>query len=115
MVVTVTPPSPLNTTSSPLFTVEVVLPSPFAETFQPNSFNTLDKFPALTSFLLLFSLGSFLGASGFSVPSGLGASVFLGSSGTVTLPFSTLRSTVSTLNLAERPVWSMVTPLPSTK
>ena len=111
VVVTVTP-SPLNSTSSPVFTIEAVLPLPFAETFQPNSFNVLDKFPALTSFLLFFSLGSLgsLGASGSSV-----SSVFLGSSGTVTLPSVTVRSTVSTLNLAERPVWSILTPSPSTK
>ena len=88
---TVIPPSPLNSTSSPLFTVEVVPP---AETFQPKSFNAVDKSPALTSFFLLpFS-------------------------GAVTLPFATVSSTVSattlssstfnpspafTLNLAERP------------
>ena len=89
--VTVTPPSPLNSTSSPLFTIEVVLPLPSAETFQPKSFNVVDKFPALTSFFLSSSLGS------------------------VTLPSLTARSTVSTLNLAERPVWSIVTPSPSTK
>ena len=102
--VTVIPPSPLNSTSSPLFTVEVVLP---AETFQPKSFNALDKSPALTSFFLFAS------------------------SGAVTLPFATVSSTVSattllslltvnpspvfTLNLAERPVWSILTPSPSTK
>ena len=94
VVVTVTP-SPLNSTSSPLFTIEAVLPLPFAETFQPKSFNAVDKFPALTNFFLLSS------------------------SGVVTLPFSTVSSTVSaatlllssifnpspvfTLNLAERP------------
>ena len=92
VLVTVIPSSPLNSTSSPLFTVEVVPP---AETFQPNSFNALDKSPALTSFFLLPS------------------------SGAVTLPFATVSSTVSattlsssstfnpspvfTLNLAERP------------
>ena len=93
VVVTVIPPSPLNSTSLPLFTVEAVPPS--AETFQPNSFNVVDKFPALTSFLPSSSLGA------------------------VTLPSSTVSSTVSavslfslsifkpspcfTLNLAERP------------
>ena len=98
--VTVIPPSPLNSTSSPLFTVEVVPP---AETFQPNLFNAVDKSPALTSF--------FLSAS----------------SGAVTLPSATVSSTVSatslpsssltfnpspafTLNLAERPSCSMVIP-----
>ena len=105
--VTVTPPSPLNSTSSPLFTIEVVLPLPFAETFQPKLFKVLDKSPALTNF--------FLSAS----------------SGAVTLPSLTVSSTVSaatllllsifnpspvfTLNLAERPFWSIVTPSPSTK
>ena len=94
VVVTVTPPSPLNSTSSPLFTIEAVLPLPFAETFQPNSFNVVDKFPALTSFLPSSPVGA------------------------VTLPFATVSSTVSattlssstfnpspafTLNLAERP------------
>ena len=108
VLVTVTPPSPLNSTSSPLFTVEVVLP---AETFQPNLFNAVDKSPALTSFFLFASSGS------------------------VTLPSATVSSTVSatslpsspsplltfnpspafTLNLAERPVWSILTPSPSTK
>ena len=93
--VTVIPPSPLNSTSSPLFTVEAS--PPFAETFQPNSFNVLDKSPALTSFFLSSSLGA------------------------VTLPLLTVRPMVSavsllpsssifnpspvfTLNLAERPV-----------
>ena len=88
VLVTVTP-SPLNSTSLPFFTVEAA--PPFAETFQPNSFNVVDKFPALTSFFLSSSLGS------------------------VTLPSLTARSTVSTLNLAERPVWSILTPSPSTK
>ena len=99
VLVTVTP-SPLNSTSSPLFTVEAA--PPFAETFQPNSFNALDKSPALTSFFLFPS------------------------SGAVTLPLVTLRSMVSgtsllsfpivnpspcfTLNLAERPSWSIVIP-----
>ena len=98
--VTVIPPSPLNSTSSPLFTVEAA--PPFAETFQPKSFNALDKSPALTSFFLFPS------------------------SGAVTLPLVTLRSMVSgtsllsfpivnpspcfTLNLAERPSWSIVIP-----
>ena len=99
VLVTVTP-SPLNSTSSPLFTVEAA--PPFAETFQPKSFNALDKSPALTSFFLFPS------------------------SGAVTLPLVTLRSMVSgtsllsfpivnpspcfTLNLAERPSWSIVIP-----
>ena len=99
VLVTVTPPSPLNSTSSPLFTVEVAPP---AETFQPKSFNALDKSPALTNFFLFPS------------------------SGAVTLPLVTSRSMVSgtsllsfpivnpspcfTLNLAERPSWSIVIP-----
>ena len=108
--VTVIPPSPTNRTSSPLFTiersglgtvevagsvtVEVAESALPAVSFQPKPFNMVDKFPALTGFLLFFSLGA---------------------SGTITLPSLTLRSTVSTLNLAERPVWSIVTPSPSTK
>ena len=96
---TVIPPSPLNSTSSPLFTVEVAPP---AETFQPNSFNAFDKSPALTNFFLFPS------------------------SGAVTLPLVTSRTMVSgtsllsfpivnpspcfTLNLAERPSWSIVIP-----
>ena len=90
VVVTVTP-SPLNSTSSPFFTTEVVLPLPSAETFQPKLFNVVDKFPALTSFFSSAVLGA------------------------VTLPSLTVRSTVSTLNSAERPVCLIVTPLPSTK
>ena len=104
VLVTVIPPSPLNSTSSPLFTVEAAPPS--AETFQPKSFKVVFKLPALTSFLSSSLLIS------------------------PTLPSATVRSTVSaatllssifnpspvfTLNLAERPVWSIVTPSPSTK
>ena len=100
VLVTVIPPSPLNSTSSPLFTVEAA--PPFAETFQPNLFNAVDKSPALTSFLPSSVLGA------------------------ITLPPLTVRSTVSamtlpssltfnpspafTLNLAERPSLSMVIP-----
>jgi len=98
--VTVIPPSPLNSTSLPLFTVEAAPPS--AETFQPKPFKVVFKLPALTSFLSSSLLISF------------------------TLPFSlTVRSTVSgtssllsifnpapcfTLNLAERPSWSISIP-----
>ena len=95
VLVTVIPSSPLNSTSSPLFTVEAAPPS--AETFQPKPFKVVFKLPALTSFL--------------------SSSLLISS----TLPFSlTVRSTVSavslllvssifkpspafTLNLAERP------------
>ena len=78
VLVTVIPPSPLNSTSLPLFTVEVVLP---AETFQPKAFNVVDKFPALTNFFLSFSSRSL----------------------TLPLPSSTVRSTVSATSLPSSP------------
>lgn len=60
--VTVTPPSPLNSTSSPLLTVEVVpLPAAAAPlvvlSCQPNLFNSVARLSALTSFLLSPFLG----------------------------------------------------------
>ena len=96
VLVTVIPPSPLNSTSLPLCTVEVVLS---AVTFQPNSFNAVDKSPALTSFFLFASSGA------VTVPSETVSSTVsatsLPSSPSPSLTFNP--SPAFTLNLAERP------------